>query len=310
MGHPHMVFRAGTIVVLLTASLVLPSGATEAQQQTRRVDWEAIDPTFKGATFVRDAAQCADCHDKSTHSFKSTAHAAAFSNGKSPAEGACETCHGPASKHLEDPDVQVKWTSLSAEEQTTVCSQCHQSGTRFNFASGPHRSADVSCTSCHSVMAEKSAGALLRTPRETETCYSCHADKRAQMSKASHHPVREGKMECSGCHNPHGSGENLLRQPSLNETCYSCHSEKRGPYLWEHAPAKENCASCHDAHGSTNRNLLNRKDSFVCLQCHSYGGHINLPRYNRTSNPTGSGCVNCHMAVHGSNHPSGAKLTR
>jgi len=55
---------------------------------------------------------------------------------------------------------------------------------------------------------------------------------------------------------------------------------------------------------------LNRKDSFLCLQCHSYGGHINLPRYNRTSNPYGSGCTNCHMAIHGSNHPSGAKLTR
>ena len=24
-----------------------------------------------------------------------------------------------------------------------------------------------------------------------------------------------------------------------------------------------------------------RKDAFACLQCHSYGGHINLPRYNR-----------------------------
>jgi predicted CXXCH cytochrome family protein len=73
---------------------------------------------------------------------------------------------------------------------------------------------------------------------------------------------------------------------------------------------RESCATCHEAHGSSNRNLLNRKDSFLCLQCHSYGGHINLPRYNRTSNPYGSGCTNCHMAIHGSNHPSGAKLTR
>ena len=44
--------------------------------------------------------------------------------------------------------------------------------------------------------------------------------------------------------------------------------------------------------------------------CHSYGGHINLPRYNRVSNPYGSGCVNCHITTHGSNHPSGAKFTR
>jgi predicted CXXCH cytochrome family protein len=73
---------------------------------------------------------------------------------------------------------------------------------------------------------------------------------------------------------------------------------------------RESCATCHSPHGSNNRNLLTAKDSFLCLTCHSYGGHINLPRYNRTSNPYGSGCVNCHMSVHGSNHPSGAKLTR
>lgn len=293
--------------LLLACVFAVPA---QGQQQGRRLNWEQIDTAFAGATFVRDAAQCRDCHEQSAQHFAGTAHAAAFANGRAPATGACESCHGPASKHLENPDVQVKWSALSADEQTSVCAQCHQGGSRFSFASGPHRSADVSCTSCHTVMAAKSDRALLTRAGTTETCYACHADQRAQMSKASHHPVREGRMDCSSCHNPHGSGENLMRQASLNETCYSCHAEKRGPFVWEHAPVRESCATCHDAHGSTNRNLLNRKDSFVCLQCHSYGGHINLPRYNRTSNPTGSGCVNCHMAVHGSNHPSGAKLTR
>ena len=38
------------------------------------------------------------------------------------------------------------------------------------------------------------------------------------------------------------------------------------------------------------RTLLTSKDPFLCLSCHNYGGHINLPRYNRTSNPYGNGC--------------------
>jgi DmsE family decaheme c-type cytochrome len=117
-------------------------------------------------------------------------------------------------------------------------------------------------------------------------------------------------MDCTGCHNPHGSTPSLLTKNTLNETCYSCHAEKRGPFVWEHAPARETCANCHTPHGSNQRNLLAGKDPFLCLGCHSYGGHINLPRYNRVSNPYGSGCTNCHLSVHGSNHPSGAKLTR
>jgi DmsE family decaheme c-type cytochrome len=130
------------------------------------------------------------------------------------------------------------------------------------------------------------------------------------MMKVSHHPVREGRMDCASCHNPHGSTPALLVRNTLNETCTTCHSEKRGPFLWEHAPVRESCTNCHTPHGSTHRTLLIRKDSFLCLSCHSYGGHINLPRYNRVSNPYGSGCVNCHITTHGSNHPSGAKQTR
>jgi DmsE family decaheme c-type cytochrome len=130
------------------------------------------------------------------------------------------------------------------------------------------------------------------------------------MNKMSHHPVREGKMDCFSCHNVHGATPALMAKTTITDTCASCHTEKRGPFVWEHAPVRESCATCHAPHGSNQRNLLTNKDSFLCLSCHSYGGHINLPRYNRTSNPYGNGCVNCHTSVHGSNHPSGAKLTR
>jgi hypothetical protein len=48
----------------------------------------------------------------------------------------------------------------------------------------------------------------------------------------------------------------------------------------------------------------------LCINCHQYGGHINQYRYNRVSTPYGNGCANCHMTMHGSNHPSGAKFNR
>jgi DmsE family decaheme c-type cytochrome len=191
-----------------------------------------------------------------------------------------------------------------------VCLQCHEGGARLAWKAGGHAMSDVSCTSCHEVMAAQSERFLLTRSDVPQTCYACHGATRAQMSKASHHPVREGLMDCASCHNPHGGEAGLLQQATLPETCLSCHAEKRGPFVWEHEPVRESCANCHEPHGSSNRNLLTRKDAFLCLQCHSYGGHVNLPRYNRVSNPYGSGCVNCHTSVHGSNHPSGAKLTR
>ena len=117
-------------------------------------------------------------------------------------------------------------------------------------------------------------------------------------------------MDCASCHNVHGSTPSLMTKNTVNDTCFSCHTDKRGPFIWEHAPVREGCATCHEPHGSTQRNLLTSRDPFLCLSCHSYGGHINLPRYNRVSNPYGSGCSNCHISTHGSNHPSGAKLTR
>lgn len=291
----------------LCALLLLHSPLSGQQKQ---IDWTKISPAFEGATYVKDAAVCEGCHEKTAHKFAGSGHARMFRSGDTPAQGDCESCHGPRSKHVEDEKPVATWSKLTTGKQSAVCLQCHEKGARMSWRGGTHAAADVSCTACHDAKAPVGQQGMKVSRVRSETCYSCHSAVRAEMSKASHHPVREGKMECSSCHNVHGSNASLLKTATANDTCNGCHSEKRGPYVWEHAPVRETCSNCHNAHGSSNRQLLNKKDSFLCLQCHSYGGHINLPRYNRTSNPTGQGCVNCHMSVHGSNHPSGAKLTR
>ena len=129
------------------------------------------------------------------------------------------------------------------------------------------------------------------------------------MFRSSHMPLREGKMVCSDCHNPHGSTtEALLKKDSINDTCYTCHAEKRGPFLFEHAPVRENCENCHVAHGSVNEFLLRIPRQRLCATCHGFG-------HGLTSGPLavqsmGRSCQNCHNAVHGTNDPSGALLHR
>lgn len=289
-------------------AVVFGWNARVASSPAGPVNWEKLNPAFKDATFVNDDTTCATCHEDSMAKYAGTSHAHALAVADSPLKGNCESCHGPRSAHIEDPDVSLAIND--ARGQSAVCQQCHEGGSRMAWKAGAHLSADVSCTSCHVVMERRSPKALLARSSVSATCDSCHTDVNADLNKMSHHPVREGSMDCASCHNVHGATQGLLLKTTVNDTCVSCHAEKRGPFLWEHGPVREDCATCHTPHGSNQRNLLVQKDPFLCLTCHSYGGHINLPRYNRTSNPYGSGCTNCHITTHGSNHPSGAKFTR
>ena len=94
------------------------------------------------------------------------------------------------------------------------------------------------------------------------------------MWKNSHHPIREGKITCADCHNPHGTQTaKMIRGASVNEQCYTCHTEKRGPFLWEHAPVRESCLNCHTPHGSNHLKLQKTSVPYLCQQCHSNTRH-------------------------------------
>jgi DmsE family decaheme c-type cytochrome len=160
-------------------------------------------------------------------------------------------------------------------------------------------------------------------PTQAQVCYTCHQDQKAQANKFSHHPIPEGKIACSDCHNPHGSaGPKLLVKNTVTETCYTCHAEKRGPFLWEHQPATEDCTICHTPHGSNITPLLKSRPPFMCDECHDgphasknpVAGNAAGAQGGITGNPsssyTGRACMNCHSMVHGSNDPAGALLQR
>jgi predicted CXXCH cytochrome family protein len=73
---------------------------------------------------------------------------------------------------------------------------------------------------------------VLNPLTQPNVCASCHKSELAQIHRFSRHPVLEGKVTCSNCHNVHGSdGPKLLVKETVNQTCYTCHAEKRGPFL-------------------------------------------------------------------------------
>lgn len=278
-----------------------------------------------GEYALKGADTCLKCHDKSpTNNIFQTPHAQRADARTPFATHDCETCHGASPEHLIEPErkgdkhvpTQVvfglrskNYPVTDVAGQNKVCLECHQDGLRMHWRGSQHESADVPCSTCHTVHLPKDP-VLVKTT-QAEACFACHTDKRAQMHRFSRHPVKEGKVVCSSCHNPHGGpGRNLVKN-TVNETCYQCHAEKRGPYLWEHQPVRESCTVCHDPHGSTTPRMLVQKIPFLCMNCHSsFHGTAFMDGTTLASRTFGRACITCHVQIHGSNHPSGPLLTR
>jgi DmsE family decaheme c-type cytochrome len=255
--------------------------------------------------------ECGMCHSQTLTLFEKTPHAGLASS--------CASCHGDTSEHLKSnlekgvPGPILSFKKVKGPEASAVCLTCHANkGGQKHWTGSSHDSRDLSCVSCHNPHPQgtQKPVALLRAP-QAQLCTSCHQQKKASMMRSSHMPLREGKLECSSCHNPHGTPyEKNLLQASVNQNCYSCHAEKRGPFLWEHAPVREGCTNCHDAHGSTQDKLLKVKAPLLCQQCHQAASHPG-PAYPSASRYAfNQGCLHCHVAIHGSTHPSGNRFFR
>jgi DmsE family decaheme c-type cytochrome len=310
-------FRAIGALGLLSAMLFLHSGSVHAGS---KVDWGKINPALNGATSSGSISACLDCHEDYIKSFARTKHARFYKKtlGKSLIQS-CESCHGPMSAHVAEPDFDkkqsttVSFKTITPQQKNQICQQCHEKQKTLHWKGSAHEMANVSCDKCHYVMARKSKRRLSINEDSKKACFSCHKDKRARMLRSAHMPLREGKMDCSSCHNPHGSlAPNLLKAETTNQTCYLCHQEKRGPMLWEHAPVREDCGNCHDSHGSNHLSMLKMKQPYLCQACHSNTFHpSSLYAQGGTARDLlGKSCLNCHSRIHGSNHPSGTRFTR
>jgi DmsE family decaheme c-type cytochrome len=264
---------------------------------------------------------CKPCHETYYTSFMAGAHG----RREEAARNGCESCHGPGSLHAgasgdeTDPGFATirNPKKLPPEEVASTCRQCHSGGEQFYWDQSRHARERVTCTNCHSIHGAASAQAkakLLSKPDGVQVCLQCHRDKRAKLARTAHMPLREGAMDCSDCHNPHGTaGPTALRAASVNELCETCHADKRGPFTWEHAPVRENCLNCHDPHGSNNDKVLAGKRPYLCQRCHIATRHPSTlyDRPDLTANRLlNRSCTNCHSQIHGSNHPSGKTFLR
>lgn len=227
--------------------------------------------------------------------------------------GECESCHVGGVGHRLAVTKGESGKGSIAKPRNSECTACHKNDRKLmNWAFNEHNKAGGSCTDCHEmhvspVTRSTSLGAP-KVDKNSAVCLKCHQDVNSQFRMHSRHPVLQGAMGCTSCHNPHGSDQAALK--SKSEQCLTCHQSHRGPKVFEHAPVVEDCTSCHAPHGSPNRGLLSVSQPAVCLQCHSiaqgkHGRGTGVEPSPQSGTRTISGsvlrsCTSCHGAIHGS----------
>lgn len=322
VGRPLGVLGVVGLVLLLVVFALPRSSPAQAAPQP------AGTQVAPAGAYVGSEA-CKACHEDRFASYQANNHGRIKADPRRPAaRQECESCHGPGKAHVDAGGGKgtgiiglTPQAALPAEVKNAQCLQCHAGSTgglrlsRALWKGSAHESRNLSCTNCHTVHEAR--------PVQPDACVQCHKQIQSQMYRLSRHPIREGKVQCTDCHNPHGTvTDKLISANSVNEKCFTCHAEKRGPFLWEHPPATENCLTCHTPHGSTHDKLLVAKRPFLCQTCHSNSRHpgtlygLSPAQRGQSVYSAGSNrlfyraCSNCHSQIHGSNHPSGKSLAR
>ncbi|MBI4469987.1 MAG: DmsE family decaheme c-type cytochrome [Acidobacteria bacterium] len=307
------------LAMLATAGILAVAWWALGQERGPGVSVSGILPE---ASYV-GVETCAKCHQEMIRPFQKTVHSKLAGFERAGEAKDCEICHGPGSQHAETRDRRriVYYTRLSNTEKAArvgICLNCHRGEPTPEWKGSAHPMNSVFCFDCHNPHRGEAKNLLKET--EPNLCFSCHREKRAQMTMPSHHPVREGRIKCTDCHNQHGSTTRpMLRAESVSQLCFRCHAEKEGPFIYEHPPVTESCTICHNPHGTVANYLLVQNQPFLCLQCHAAHVRQQLPPLlDAVDVPEKrqaflTRCTQCHQQIHGSDLPSNSgrgRLTR
>jgi predicted CXXCH cytochrome family protein len=142
----------------------------------------------------------------------------------------CTTCHDSHGNIVES-------------SRTELCMQCHKADSpTMAWHSSTHALMGVACTDCHNPHPRAGVQKFVQTSgvdlahthlsntkrramsvQEPDVCFKCHGKIFGQTRLPSHHPIREGKMVCSDCHDGHGQREGNLKAEHTNLLCLRCH---------------------------------------------------------------------------------------
>ncbi len=177
---------------------------------------------------------CYDCHDDIYEEKQDANHRSV----------SCEVCHGPAAKHVEEPE---EFTPTAPRERGQ-CPLCH--GYNAARPSGfpqilpEQHNLGKPCMSCHNPHSPT-------TPSAIEDCNACHR-KISRVMNVSHHTT----LSCEQCHVV--PKEHFTNPRSVDA---------------QKPVSRKLCGSCHDkqskiAAGIPKINMMTHNERYMCWDCH------------------------------------------
>jgi len=212
--------------------------------------------TKKARLIVKEPDLCYACHGDLPDKFNGTSIHGPVK------EGTCTKCHDPH---------QSPYPKLLDEKGSNLCFECHKE-IKVLVEAKAHSPAKEDCFSCHGVHATGRPHLLLEDMMPEDSiaslCGSCHD---LDDLKGKHRGAKMESLDCTGCHNPHGSKDGKLLQTTsvhpVFEDCDNCHTE--GTKLMEEDP--DLCAMCHDdvAEKASKAKVAHPVMEMGCTNCHT-----------------------------------------
>jgi hypothetical protein len=232
---PEQVRRLALVIAIIVAGVVttrfvlLPRTLVDSRlNQAAAVQREMAKPvSFAGAT------ACQECHDDVAAKKRASFHRNVN----------CETCHGPAARHADDPG-SGKPTAARDRKLCVICHDFEPSRpTGFPQINPVAHNPLKACVTCHDPHDPK-------PPQAPRACQACHAQIERTKAVSSH-----ALLECTTCHKAperHRTSPRaaLPSKPETREFCAQCHGKD--------ARSKEAPKVDLTTHGG----------GFLCWQCH------------------------------------------
>ena len=159
-AYPSWVRAAGLVGA---AMLLASSGGAQEKPSAPATP----PPDNKPAEYV-GSTTCQGCHEDIFNAFQKNPHQVVETDKRRGWDTkACESCHGPGSKHAESlsaTDIKQP-AKLKPAETDRICLTCHQNqATHVGRINSSHAKNQVSCTACHAIHKNGPHGLVARKP--------------------------------------------------------------------------------------------------------------------------------------------------